>query len=139
MADNEKCIMVFVTPQKSCARLIEAGAIIAAKEDKKLNVISVIGNQHQNSIESLNYLYECVEKNNADMNIYFNNEPVITAAVAAKRFKASQLITGFPGDESMGFISMLHDLIPDIPITMIDKDNRHYRLAALSDDQVSLM
>ncbi len=129
MSINESCVTVFVTPQSSCARLIEAGAEIAAAEGKKEIVISVINPLTGSKSKELNELYAEVEKHNANMNVYFNSEPVLTAAVAAKRFNTSTIITGYPGENSMGFISYLHELLPDIPIIMIDTDNRQYKLS----------
>lgn len=128
MKTNESCVMVFVTPQSSCARLIEAGAEIAEKESCKETVVSIINTQFENKIEELNELYAEVEKHSANMNVYFNNEPVLTAAVVAKRLNAKTIITGFPGENSMGFSSYLHELLPDIPIIMIDMESRQYRL-----------
>lgn len=128
MNNDESCITVFVTPQSSCARLIKQGAEIASAEGKKEIVISVINPASGTKTDELNELYAEVEKHNANMNVYFNSEPVLTAAVAAKRLNTSTIITGFPGENSMGFISYLHELLPDIPIIMIDKDNRQYKL-----------
>lgn len=128
MNNDESCITVFVTQQSSCARLIEQGAEIAAAQGKKEIVISVINPASGTKTDELNELYAEVEKYNANMNVYFNSEPVLTAAVAAKRLNTSTIITGFPGENSMGFISYLHELLPDIPIIMIDKDNKRYKL-----------
>lgn len=38
---NQQCIMVCVTPQSACSRLIAAGARIAKEKDLPLKVISV--------------------------------------------------------------------------------------------------
>lgn len=128
MKPIEPCVMIFVTPQQSCARLIEAGTRIAACENKKAIIVSVIrGNDHK-SIDALNNLYDCVEKSQADMNLYFNDDPDITAAVAAKKFNASTIVTGFPGERGSGFIHSVHELVPDIPITMVDYDNTEYKI-----------
>jgi hypothetical protein len=128
MNKKESCVMIFVTPQSSCARLIEAGSKIAAKEHKRAVIVSVVKENNQENINALNDLYECVEKNHVDMNLYFNDDPYITSAVAAKRFNASVIITGFPGERGSGFIFSVHELLPDIPIIMIDYDNTEYKI-----------
>lgn len=128
MKSNENCIMVCVTQQVSCARLIEAGAKIANQESKALIVVSVISKDHPHSMDILNTLYETVEKHNANMNVYFNDSAIITTAAAAKKFNADLIITGFPGVKGSGFIGALHEIVPDIPITMIDEDMTEYKI-----------
>ena len=132
---KEKCVMVCVTPQTSCKRLIEAGAGIAEKSGEKLIIISIL-NTSANDLDALGELYSCVEERNADMNVYFNGEPALTAAVAAKRYGARELITGFPGDGSNAFIGKVHELIPDVPIRMIDTDGTQYRIIRCTEEEI---
>lgn len=137
MKSKENCVMVCVTPQTSCARLIEAGKTIAARTNRKLIIVSVIGTEYQNNIEDLDYLYECVEKSNAEMKLFFNNDPSITVAVVAKRFSACEIITGFPGTDGGKFIPLLRDLLTDIPITMIDYDMTEYKMLPVVKSEIA--
>ena len=134
---NNSCIMVCVTPQSSCRRLIETGAAKAKENNTELIVISVL-NTFSNNMNALTELYDCVERNGADMNLYFNSEPVLTAAVAAKKFGAKELITGFPGENSSAFIAQLHELLPEIPVCMVDGDGMQYRIIRSTPEEILL-
>ena len=85
MNQKHPCIMVCVTPQESCARLIEAGARIAKEENLPLEVISVFRqssglNANENNV--LENLFECAKNFNASMNIFFNDSRALVIAAA---------------------------------------------------------
>ncbi len=133
MSKNSKqpCIMVCVTPQQSCARLIEAGARIAKEEDMPLSVISVFRESNglnANEGGALENLFECAKKFNASMDIYFNDSPALVVAVVCKKNNAANLVTGFPAEGSSGFIAQIHDILPDLPITMVDSESNEYKI-----------
>ena len=133
MSKNNKqpCIMVCVTPQQSCRRLIEAGARIAREENLPLSVISVFKESsgfNANEGGALENLFECAKNFDADMNIYFNDSPALVVAVWAKKNNASTLVTGFPAEGSSGFISRIHEIIPELPITMVDDESCEYKI-----------
>ncbi len=136
MNTKESCIMVFVTAQQSCARLIEAGYEIAEKTNQKLKVISIINKFDEKTTKTLKELYDYVDTLNAEMNLYVNNEPFITAAVAAKRFNATEIITGFPKDNGSPFIYGLHSIVPDVPITMVDEGGTQYRIVQYTKEEL---
>ncbi len=128
---KQPCIIVCVTPQESCTRLIEAGAGIAEKEGLPLVVLSVFRESsglNANEGGALENLFECAKKYNASMNVYFNNSPALVAAVASKKLGAVNLVTGFPEEGSSGFIGRIHEILPELTITMIDKDLNEYRI-----------
>ena len=132
MNKNKKppCIMVCVTPQLSCQRLIEAGARIASEENLPLSVISVF--KESNGLNAneggvLEELFQCTKKYNAKMDIFFNDSPALVIVVSAKKNNASTLVTGFPGENSNGFIARIHEIIPELPITMVDNDSSEYK------------
>ena len=123
--------MVCVTPQESCARLIEAGARIANEENLPLKVISVFRQSsglNANEGGALENLFECAKKFDASMNIFFNDSPALVVAVATKKHGASTLVTGFPAEGSSGFIARIHELVPDLPITMVDNKSNEYKI-----------
>lgn len=62
------------------------------------------------------------------MNVYFNNSPALVVAVAAKKLGAVNLVTGFPEEGSSGFIGRIHEILPELPITMVDKDSNEYKI-----------
>ena len=133
MSKNGKqpCIVVCVTPQESCTRLIEAGARIAAEEQLPLVVLSVFRESsglNANEGGALENLFECAKKFDARMNVYFNNSPALVVAVASKKLGVVNLITGFPEEGSSGFIGRVHDILPELVITMVDKESNEYRI-----------
>ena len=62
---------------------------------------------------------------------YFNDSPDILAAVVAAKESASAIVTGFPRENSSGFVNRLHDLVPAIPIIMIDPEGSYPALFKL--------
>ena len=128
---KQPCVAVCVTPQESCARLIEAGARIAEQEGLPLVVLSVFRESsglNANEGGALESLFECAGRFNASMNVYFNNSPSLVVAVAAKKLGAVNLITGFPEEGSSGFIGRIHDILPELIITMVDKEMNEYKI-----------
>lgn len=139
MKTKQPCVMVCVTPQQSCARLIEAGARIAKEENLPLEVISVFRqsnglNANENGI--LENLFECAKNYNASMNIFFNDSPAIVVAVASKKHNATTLVTGFPAEGSSGFIASIHEIVPDLPITMVDEDSNEYKIVPVDKQEI---
>lgn len=128
---KQPCVVVCVTPQESCARLIEAGARIAKEEGLPLAVLSVFRESNglnANEGGALETLFECAGRFNASMNVYFNNSPALVVAVASKKLGAVKLITGFPEEGSSGFIGRIHEILPELTITMVDKNMNEYRI-----------
>lgn len=139
MKQKHPCIMVCVTPQQSCARLIEAGARIAKEEKLPLEVISVFRqssglNANENNV--LENLFECAKKFDASMNIFFNDSPALVVAAASKKQNASTLVTGFPAEGSSGFIARIHEFVPDLPITMVDNEANEYKIIPVDKDDI---
>ena len=131
--------MVCVTQQESCSRLIEAGARIAKEENLPLSVISVFKESkgmNANSGGALEELFICAQKYNASMNVYFNDSPSLVVAVAAKKNHASTIVTGFPADGSSGFIARIHEILPDIPITMVDSESNEYKVMQYDKEEI---
>lgn len=138
-ANKQPCVMVCVTPQHSCARLIEAGAGIAEREGVPLKVISVFRESsglNANEGGALETLFECAKNFDASMNVYFNDSPALVIAVAAKKNNAVTLVTGFPAEGSSGFIARIHELLPELPITMVDNDMKEYRIIPVDPEEV---
>ncbi|MBQ2904352.1 MAG: hypothetical protein IJE48_08145 [Clostridia bacterium] len=139
MNKKHPCVMVCVTPQESCARLIEAGARIAKEEKLPLEVISVFRqssglNANENNV--LENLFECAKNFNASMNIFFNDSPALVVAVATKKHNATTLVTGFPAEGSSGFIARIHEIVPDLPITMVDKESNEYKIIPVDKKEI---
>ena len=128
---TEKTVLVCVTPQRSCAKLIRQGEIIALKSKAKLLVLAVFAKRDGASSENsaiLEELYEAARMCDASMSVYFNESPDILAAVFASKKNAGTIVTGFPGERSSGFVSRLHELLPSTPIVMIDGNGKEHKI-----------
>jgi K+-sensing histidine kinase KdpD len=139
---KQPCVAVCVTPQESCARLIEAGARIAKQEGLPLAVLSVFKESNglnANEGGALETLFECAGRFNASMNVYFNNSPALVTAVASKKLGVVNLITGFPEEGGSGFVSRVHELLPELIITMVDKDMNEYKILPTEIEQQRLI
>lgn len=136
---KQSCVMVCVTQQESCSRLIEAGARIAKEENLPLSVISVFkesSGMNANDGGVLENLFTCAQNYNASMNVYFNDSPALVVAVAAKKNHASTLVTGFPAEGSSGFIARIHEIIPELPITMVDSESNEYKIVQYDKEEI---
>ena len=103
----------------------------ALREVLPLVVMSVFRESsglNANAGGALEKLFECAKKYDAQMNIYFNNSPALVVAVASKKLGAVNLVTGFPEEGSSGFIASIHEILPELPITMVDKNSNEYRM-----------
>lgn len=143
LSKNKKnpCVMVCVTPQQSSQRLIEAGARIAREEKLPLSVISVFKEKcglNANEGGVLEELFQCSKKYNANMDIFFNDSPALVIAVAAKKNNASTLVTGFPAQGSSGFIARIHEILPDLPITMVDSESCEYKIIPVDKQELEI-
>lgn len=129
---STQCILVCVTNQKECERLIDTGKKFAEKDGVELHVISVIPEieQFHGDFSAISTLYEKTKSAGAEMTVYFNDEPVITAAAHAKKFGAVRIIAGLPGENSSGFLAGIRLLTPDIELVMVDQSSNLYRIPA---------
>ena len=117
-------LIACVTDQESCERQIKAGADLAKKFSTTLRVVSVMpvsaGTLGKGlGSPELEHLYEISRQYHAEMNVYFNGDPV--AAISELIENASEpveaLICGSPGRRhSNDFIDRLRALLPDLNI-----------------------
>ena len=70
------------------------------------------------------------------MNVYFNDNPALVLAVVAKKNNASTLVTGFPAEGSNGFIARIHEILPDLPITMVDGNSNEYKIIPFEKEDI---
>ena len=125
------CVLVCVTGQKDCARLVEVGARIAGQRGgipvRVLNVqCSSAG--YETDGEELEYLRQKARSVSAEMTVFFNDNPALITAGFVKQTGAVQIVTGIAGTPSGGFIDLLHKLIPDVTISMVSKEGNIYHI-----------
>lgn len=127
---GEAHVLVCVTQQSSCERLIEAGASIAKSHDMQLSVINVQPEKDSYSPDpqAMEHLYGVCKKFGAEMNVYFSDAPAVVTAVHAKKNNAKVVTVGFPGEKSSRFIAEIRMLLPETVITMVDSDKKIYNM-----------
>ncbi len=135
MNENQSAnVLVCVTDQLSCERLIRAGAAIADKYGVPVRVLSVLpeGLVSPQTAKVLQSLYDTASSLGAEMTFYFNKEPALTAAVHASQTGAIHLVSGTPGADSNLFIETIKGLLPELPLSIVDADGRLLTFPAVS-------
>lgn len=125
------CVLVCVTGQKDCARLIETGARIAEQLGnipvRVLNVQPASAG-YETDGEELEYLRQKARSVSADMTVFFNDDPALITAGFVKQTGAVQIVTGIAGTPAGGFIDILHRLMPEVSISMVAKEGNIYHI-----------
>lgn len=95
-------VLVCVTVQKSCERLIQCGAARAHEQNAQLSVlhvarpgVNILGNPEQG--EALEYLYSISSEYGADMTMLRAEDVVSAIAGHAKKLQATLVVTGQSG------------------------------------------
>ena len=124
------CVVVCVTDQSTCERLIETGRIFAQKDNMELHVINIQPARRQNpeSLKVLSDLYEIAKSAGAQMTVYFNDEPVLTTAAHIMKYNAVRVIAGLPGKNSSGFLAELKFIVPDVELNMVDMESNIFTI-----------
>ena len=129
---NERnTVLVCITPQKSSKKLVEAGKIIAEKNNADLEVISVLpisANASDIQADVLERLLCFSREAGGEMAVYFSDEPVFTVAAHITKTKPMLMVVGFPGENSNGFVSLIHLIVPNLPISMVAQDDKIYNM-----------
>lgn len=128
---NRRTVLVCVTAQHSSEALVKAGKVLSDKFGAELEVVSVLPlNSNENPVDPdvLESLYQTAQKEGGEMAVYFSDDPIITVCAHIAKRKPLTLVTGFPGANSNNFIATIHLLLPEVPISMIDRDGTSYNI-----------
>lgn len=129
---KEKTVLVCITPQESSKTLVKTGKVLADKHGAKLEVVSVLPFQQngQYKIESdiVEKLYQTAISENGEMAVYFSDDPILTVSAHIAKRKPLTIVVGFPGEKSNDFVSLIHLLVPDVPVSMVGVDGTVYNI-----------
>ncbi len=128
---DKNMVLVCVTAQASSEKLVKAGEIISKKLGGKLEVVSVLPISKENrpfDPSVIEALHSLARKGGGDMALYFSDDPVITLCAHIGKRKPATIVVGFPGENSNNFVSFIHLLLPDIPISMVNGDSVIYNI-----------
>ncbi len=127
---KKPAVLVCVTAQNSCDRLIKIGAEYAKIRNCDLHVLMVHPpvSDYISMSSEMEYLYQTTKYNNGEMTIIFDSDAPKIAADFARKLPAERLVTGMPDGRLNGFIVRFHEALPDIPISMVSKDSTVYNM-----------
>lgn len=124
---SSRCVLVCVTRQVSCERLILRGADLAKQHGLPLNIVhvaangtSLLGNPSEG--EALDFLFTCAKNQGADLNVLRSDNVVETLVRLAKENSATMMVLGetrHNSKEDDSIIWQLRALLPHTDIQVI--------------------
>ncbi len=128
--NKKAAVLVCVTGQHDCDRLIRVGKDLAEEKSVSLQVLCVqpTSSGFEADGEELEYLRQTARDAKAEMTVYFDDEAPIVAVGFAKQMGAVQIVTGMAEAPVNGFVELIHKLLPSIPIAMVAKDGVVYNI-----------
>lgn len=118
-------IMVLVTLQRLCARLIRRGADMALKRGCSLKVVHVaeVQSSSQSAINAqvLNDLYALANEAGAEMCVLSAGVMVTAVAEYAMENGVKQIVMG-AGEHAHGIAETLSELLPGVQILIMEED-----------------
>lgn len=133
MKKDKAAVLVCVTGQRDCDRLIRAGKKIADSQLIPLQVLCIQPTSagFDANCEELEYLRQTAKNANAEMSVYFHDDAPLMAAGVAKNIHAVHIVTGMAEAPVNGFVEIIHKLLPNIPISMVAKDGTVYNICPI--------
>ncbi|NLO46310.1 MAG: hypothetical protein GX107_07455 [Clostridiales bacterium] len=129
--NKKNVVLVCVTPQLSCERLIYAGNLIAKREGASVRILSVFPKRqcYNPDKKALDFLNRVAADINAAMTVCFSDEPVKSVLQYAAEQGVIKVVTGFPRSEGSSFITDFHNQMPGMPLCMVDDDSTAYQIS----------
>ena len=127
MTNQKASVLACVTSQFDCDRIIKTARLLANDNGCSLRVLIVLNPTDNYAIhsEQIQYLHNISIKSDTDMTILFNKDSVKAISEFINQNNICRLVTGV-ADGKNSFLINLNKECPEIPITMITKDNRIY-------------
>lgn len=118
--DTPKKVLVCVTGQHSCERLIRHGAKVSEESGAELSVVhvtkrnsNILGNPKEG--EALEYLFSIAKQFGADMSIIKNDDVLGALSEHARQVGAELVVLGAPvGMKETGFTTKLQARLPGV-------------------------
>lgn len=123
-------ILVCVTGQKDCDRLIRTGRHLADSQKIELQVLCVQPTHagYEANGEELEYLRQTARDADAEMTVFFNDDAALIAVGFIKQIGAIHVVTGMAEVPINGFVDTIHRMVPSIPISMVSKEGVIYNI-----------
>lgn len=135
MKKGKAAVLVCVTGQRDCDRLIHAGKKISDSQSVPLQVLCVQPTSagFDADCEELEYLRQTAKSADAEMSVYFHDDAPLMAAGVAKNIHAVHIVTGMAEAPVNGFVEIIHKLLPHIPVSMVAKDGTVYNICPVKE------
>ena len=132
-----KTVLVCVTGQRDCDRLIKAGRKLADELELSLLVLCIqpASSGIQGNSEELEYLRQTARDSQAEMTVYFNDDAPLMAVSVAKKVGAKHIVTGMPEAPVNGFVELIHKLLPRVPVSMVEKNGKIHNICPTETDE----
>ena len=114
-------IMVLVTMQRACARLIRLGADRAMKEHRPLHVVHVTPREGTAAPEALNYLYALAGESGATMCVLRSDVAVNAMAEYATQNGVGAVLMG-GGEQAESIARTLSELCPGVEVHILPEE-----------------
>ena len=100
--DDRPVIMVLVTDQFRCKRLITGGRVLADRDGAQLEVVNVIAAGAERNPDAIEYLFQASRENNASMTIHYSASarPQRFLGELIQKQRPAAVVTGLPGEGS---------------------------------------
>ncbi|HNW86304.1 MAG TPA: universal stress protein [Candidatus Limiplasma sp.] len=123
--DEHPPILVLVTLQRACARLIRRGVDIALQDHCTLHVLHVVANEPHPACEAaidaqaLDYLYALAGEADAQMTVLTADVAVTAMAEFAAQQGVKKIVMG-GGEQASGIAETLSELLPGVQVMIAD-------------------
>lgn len=123
--DSYLKVLVCVTGQKTCERLIQEGARIARQLEGKVSVVhvaakgaAILGNQHEG--EALEYLFRAADEVGAEMTVLRADDVLDTLVAFAGDQQVDCIVVGASRDrDSNAFAQRLRARLPNVELRSV--------------------
>lgn len=118
-------VLVLVTLQRACARLIDSGAELARPDGCDLHVLHVLAKSQEKEqtleAKTLDYLYALATEKGAEMCVRIAEVPVTAIANYAQEINAGKVVMG-GGEKASGIAETLSSLLPGVQVLIMDSE-----------------
>jgi len=116
-------VLVLVTNQASCERLIRTGASLK-QDGQAVRVLSIQPrSEAPANSKVMEHLFSVASSVGADMAVYYSDAPVETTRMYIRRYDIRLIVVGSNPSGSSLFIAELHSAFPNLPIAVVLPDS----------------
>ncbi|MCI8815829.1 MAG: hypothetical protein HFF16_09805 [Angelakisella sp.] len=124
-------VLVLVTDQFRCKRLITAGKHLADEGGLSLQVINVASPGAERNPQAIEYLFQASREQDATMTIHYSDRPEQFLGELIQRHQPAAVVTGLPGQGST-LLQKLWMRFDEISFYVVDHDGS-LRMANIAD------